>query len=67
MMGAAQALDIPAYAAGDAADALGMARSLTPEGGLVIATGSVYLVGAVRELAVHGLAGGASVGARGGA
>jgi dihydrofolate synthase/folylpolyglutamate synthase len=51
MMGAARALDVPAHAASDVTEALGMARSLMPEGGLTIATGSVYLVGAVRELA----------------
>jgi dihydrofolate synthase / folylpolyglutamate synthase len=52
LMGASRALDIPASAAGDPAEALGLARSLTPEGGLIVATGSVYLVGAVREAAL---------------
>jgi hypothetical protein len=26
-----------------------LARRLTPDGGLIVATGSIYLVGAVRE------------------
>ena len=33
----------------DPAAALELARSLTPAGGLIIATGSIYLVGAVRQ------------------
>jgi dihydrofolate synthase/folylpolyglutamate synthase len=57
MMSAARALDIPAHGASDAAEALALARSLTPEGGLVIATGSIYLVGAVREAALGAVAG----------
>jgi len=49
MMAAARALDIPARAADGPGEALALARSLTPAGGLTIATGSIYLVGAVRD------------------
>ncbi len=51
LLTAASALDIPAYAAPHLADALVQARSITPPDGLIIATGSVYLVGEVRRLA----------------
>ena len=51
MLAAAHALDVPAYAAASAEDALALARSLTPPGGLIVATGSVFLVGAIREAA----------------
>jgi dihydrofolate synthase/folylpolyglutamate synthase len=46
---AARALGIPAQVAHDPAAALELARSVTPAGGLIIATGSIYLVGAVRQ------------------
>ena len=36
---------------GSAEDALALARRLTPPGGLIVATGSVFLVGAIREAA----------------
>ena len=52
LVAAARALDIPAQAAHDATAALALARSLTPAGGLILATGSIYLVGAVREAAL---------------
>jgi dihydrofolate synthase/folylpolyglutamate synthase len=52
LVAAAAALAIPAQAAPDLAGALALARQVTPEGGLVIATGSVYLVGEIRQLAV---------------
>jgi dihydrofolate synthase/folylpolyglutamate synthase len=55
MLSVARALDIPAYATDGVAQALAMARSLTPGGGLTIATGSIYLVGAVREAALVAL------------
>jgi dihydrofolate synthase/folylpolyglutamate synthase len=60
MLGAARAMEIPAEAAGDVAEALALARRVTPAGGLIVATGSVFLVGAVRELATGavGVAGG---------
>jgi len=46
---AAQSLRIPAQMAYSSAEALALARELTPAGGLIVATGSIYLVGAVRE------------------
>jgi len=53
LLAAARALDIPAHSAPTAAEALDLARRLTPPGGLIIATGSIYLVGALRELALQ--------------
>jgi len=55
LLAAAQALDVPAHAAPHIAGALAQARAVTPPGGLIVATGSVYLVGAVRGLAVREL------------
>jgi dihydrofolate synthase/folylpolyglutamate synthase len=52
MLHAAAAMDVPAHASNDVAEALALARKLTPAGGLILATGSIYLVGALRELAV---------------
>jgi dihydrofolate synthase/folylpolyglutamate synthase len=46
---AARALEIPARTAFSSTEALALARELTPAGGLIVATGSIYLVGAVRE------------------
>jgi dihydrofolate synthase / folylpolyglutamate synthase len=54
LLAAAQALDIPAEAAPDLAAALERARAITPPNGLIIATGSVYLVGEIRQLLVQG-------------
>ncbi|HEX3373955.1 MAG TPA: folylpolyglutamate synthase/dihydrofolate synthase family protein [Edaphobacter sp.] len=54
LLAAAHALDIPAQAAPDLAAALAEARTVTPPNGLIIATGSVYLVGEIRHLAVQG-------------
>jgi dihydrofolate synthase / folylpolyglutamate synthase len=54
LLAAAQALDIPAHAAAHVAAALARARVVTPPEGLIIATGSVYLVGEIRHLAVQG-------------
>jgi dihydrofolate synthase / folylpolyglutamate synthase len=53
LLAAAHALDIPAHAAPHLAAALAEARAVTPSGGLIIATGSVYLVGEIRRLALH--------------
>jgi dihydrofolate synthase/folylpolyglutamate synthase len=50
---AAHALGIPAHAAPHLAGALAQAREITPPGGIIIATGSVYLIGELRELALH--------------
>jgi dihydrofolate synthase/folylpolyglutamate synthase len=54
LLAAAHALDIPAHAAPHLAAALAEARAVTPPNGLIIATGSVYLVGEIRQLAVQG-------------
>ena len=51
LLAAARSLDIPAKAAPDLAAALAQARAVTPPNGLIIATGSVYLVGEIRRLA----------------
>lgn len=53
LMAAAREMDVPAESAGSVADAVELARRLTPEGGLIVVTGSIYLVGAVRELVVR--------------
>jgi dihydrofolate synthase / folylpolyglutamate synthase len=47
---AALALDIPAQTAPDLAAALTRVRAITPSNGLIIATGSIYLVGELRQL-----------------
>ncbi len=52
LLAAAHALDVPAHAAPHLAAALAQARAITPPGGLIIATGSVYLVGEIRHLAL---------------
>jgi dihydrofolate synthase / folylpolyglutamate synthase len=51
LLAAAHTLDIPAHAAPHLAAALAQARAVTPAQGLIIATGSVYLVGEIRHLA----------------
>ncbi len=48
----AQALDIPAHAAPHLAGALGQAQALTPAEGVIVATGSVYLIAELRALAL---------------
>jgi len=53
LLAAAQALGVPAHAAPHLAGALAQAKRVTPEGGLIVATGSVYLVGEIRELALE--------------
>jgi dihydrofolate synthase/folylpolyglutamate synthase len=54
MMRVAAAMEVPAQAANGPAEALALARELTPPGGLIVATGSIYLAGAVRDLATLG-------------
>ena len=54
LLAAARALDVAAGSAPDIAAALDQARALTPPNGLIIATGSIYLVGEIRRLAVQG-------------
>ena len=49
LLKSARLLEIPAHTAANSTEALTLARSLTPAGGLIVATGSIYLVGAVRE------------------
>lgn len=51
LLAASNNLGIPAHAAPHLAGALAQARQITPANGLIIATGSVYLVGEIRELA----------------
>ncbi len=50
LLAAAHALQVPAHAAPHLAAALAQARQITPPGGLIVATGSVYLVGEVRQM-----------------
>jgi dihydrofolate synthase/folylpolyglutamate synthase len=49
---AAEALEIPSLRAASLEDALNLAREVTPPGGLIVATGSIYLVGELRQLAL---------------
>jgi dihydrofolate synthase/folylpolyglutamate synthase len=49
---AAHRLDVPVYAASDLRDALRQAEAVTPNQGLIVATGSVFLVGEIRALAL---------------
>ena len=52
LLAAAHRLDIPAHAAPHPAGALQQARAMTPPEGVIIATGSVYLIGELRALAL---------------
>ncbi len=52
LLAAAHALQVPAHAAPHLAAAFQQARQITPPGGLILATGSVYLVGELRSLAL---------------
>jgi dihydrofolate synthase / folylpolyglutamate synthase len=54
LLAAAHDLDIPAHAAPHLAAALAQARRVTPPDGIIFVTGSVYLVGEMRHLAVQG-------------
>lgn len=47
---AAARMDVPATSAPDVAAAIERARALTPAGGLIVMTGSVYLIGEGRSL-----------------
>ena len=51
---AAAALEVPATTAVSPAEALALARQLTPPNGLIVATGSIYLVGEIRQLLTQG-------------
>ena len=50
LQAAAHALDIPAHVAPHLAGALQQAEALTPPEGVIVATGSVYLVGELRAM-----------------
>lgn len=50
LLAAAQHLDIPAHVAPHLPAALALARSVTPQDGIIIVTGSIYLIGELRQL-----------------
>ena len=52
LVAAARALSIPAHTAHSPTEALALARRLTPPNGLILATGSIYLIGALRQAAL---------------
>ena len=52
LLAAAHRLDVPAHAAPHLAAALAQAQAITPPEGVIVGTGSVYLVGELRALAV---------------
>ena len=45
--------DVPAHAAPHLPGALAQARAITPPEGIIVATGSVFLVGELRALALY--------------
>ena len=49
---AARDLEIPTLTANSVAEALAEARRITPPNGLIVATGSIYLIGELRSLVV---------------
>jgi dihydrofolate synthase/folylpolyglutamate synthase len=52
LMDAAHRLDVPAHAAPHLPGALAQAEAITPKEGVIVATGSVFLVGELRALAL---------------
>ena len=50
LLACADTMKVPARAARGVREALELAREVTPPGGLIVVTGSIYLVGAVREV-----------------
>ena len=50
LLEAAHKLDVPAHAAPHLHGALQQAEALTPPEGVIVATGSVYLIGELRAL-----------------
>jgi len=52
LLAAAKKLDVPALAADSLPDALALAATVTPLEGVIVATGSVFLVGELRDLAL---------------
>ena len=53
LLAAAERLDVPAVGAASLAEALQQARELTPPEGVIVATGSLFLVAEVRALALR--------------
>ncbi len=53
LLAAAHRLDVPAHAAPHLAAALAQAHAITPPHGIIVATGSVFLVGEIRALALE--------------
>ena len=54
LLAAAAKLDVPAHAAPHLPGALAQAWAITPPEGIIVATGSVFLVGELRALALGG-------------
>jgi len=52
LLAAAHKLDIPAHAAPHVPGALAQAEAITPANGLIVATGSIFLIGELRALAL---------------
>lgn len=52
LLAAARSLDVPVQIAADVPAALALAREITPHEGLIVATGSIFLVSELRRLAV---------------
>ena len=53
LIAVAQELDIPAHGSPHLAAALAQAEAVTPADGVIVATGSLYLVGEIRDLLLH--------------
>jgi dihydrofolate synthase/folylpolyglutamate synthase len=53
LLAAAHRLDVPAHAAPHLPAALAQAEAITPTDGVIVATGSVFLVGELRALAIE--------------
>jgi dihydrofolate synthase / folylpolyglutamate synthase len=51
---AAARLDVPVHTVRDLRSALEYAEAVTPKEGVIVATGSVFLVGEIRALALGG-------------
>ena len=52
LIAAARDLEVPALTAASVTEALAEARRITPPNGLIVATGSIYLIGELRSLIV---------------
>ena len=55
LLAAAHSLGIPAHAAPHLPGAIHQAQLITPPGGIIVATGSVYLIGEIRDLMLPSL------------